>query len=51
MKADSNEARLVSLTNHEILLIISVMRKTNPSKDDEQHVVNIVEKLQKTMKP
>ena len=50
MKLDPNEVRLVPLTNYEILLIISMMRKTSPSKDDEQHVVNIVEKLQKTMK-
>jgi hypothetical protein len=44
---NSNETKLVAFTNREIEIMIDMMRKNVPSKDDENTVVIIVEKLRR----
>jgi len=41
--------RLISFTNQELITILGIMKKVVPSKDEEQTVVNIVNKVIKTL--
>jgi len=45
MKYDPNLVKLVPLTNREIFITISMLRKTIPSHDEQDVVVGIVDKL------
>lgn len=45
MKGNINTTKLVPLTNREIFITISLLRKTIPSHEEQDAVVHIVEKL------
>ena len=47
MKVDPNQAKIVTLTNYEILLIILLLKKVVPNKEDQLVVWNIVAKLER----
>ena len=49
MKVDPNQAKIVALTVHEIFILIGALTSAIPSKDEEQAVVNIVEKLKRAV--
>ena len=50
MKIEPNQEKLIILTNYEIITTISLLRKTIPDHDDQQTVINVIEKLQKIVR-